>query len=104
MVTLPKADEPALIVSDELTLSKVTVPLLWVMPLGLYLTTFIICFDHERWYARQWVAGAAVLVLCLATGVDQLITAGANVSLSFIIELTLYFAAMFLLCMVCHGE
>ena len=67
------------------------VPLLWVMPLGLYLTTFIICFDHERWYARQWVAGAAVVVLCLATGIDQLITAGAKVSLSFIVELASVF-------------
>lgn len=28
------------------------IPFLWVVPLSLYLLTFIICFEHERWYAR----------------------------------------------------
>ena len=28
------------------------VPFLWVIPLGLYLLSFVICFDHERWYRR----------------------------------------------------
>lgn len=28
------------------------IPFLWVAPLALYLLTFIICFEHERWYAR----------------------------------------------------
>ena len=28
------------------------VPFLWVIPLALYLITFIIAFDHPRWYRR----------------------------------------------------
>ena len=80
------------------------IPFLWVMPLSLYLLTFIISFDHERWYRRQFFALGAVLTLLLVTGVDQLITTGANVSFSFVVELALYFAALFFLCMVCHGE
>ena len=31
-------------------------PFLWVMPLSLYLLSFIISFDHERWYRRQFFA------------------------------------------------
>ncbi len=80
------------------------IPFLWVMPLSLYLLTFIISFDHERWYRRQFFALAAVASLCLVTAVDQLITTGANVSFSFVVELAIYFAALFFLCMVCHGE
>ena len=29
------------------------VPFLWIVPLSLYLLTFILCFDHERWYSRR---------------------------------------------------
>ena len=29
-----------------------SIPFLWVMPLSLYLLSFIIAFDHERWYRR----------------------------------------------------
>ena len=43
------------------------VPLLWVMPLALYLLSFIICFDHPRWYIRWlWAAGAAVELVGVA--------------------------------------
>jgi len=80
------------------------IPFLWVMPLSLYLLTFIICFDHERWYKRRLVALGAIVTLCLVTAVDQLITTGAHMSFSFTVELTLYFAALFFLCTVCHGE
>ncbi len=38
--------------TNQLCQEVTTVPFLWVVPLALYLTTFIICFDHERWYHR----------------------------------------------------
>src|SRR5208282_6629524 len=28
------------------------IPFLWILPLALYLLSFIICFDSERWYRR----------------------------------------------------
>lgn len=38
-----------------------TVPFLWVLPLSLYLLTFIISFDHARWYYRPvWVPLAMI--------------------------------------------
>jgi hypothetical protein len=44
--------------------------LLWVLPLALYLLSFILCFDHPRWYRREifhplFVLG--ILVLCAST-------------------------------------
>ena len=80
------------------------IPFLWVLPLSLYLLSFIICFDHERWYWRRAYALAAVFLLCGVAAVDQLITTGSGVAFSFSQELTLYFLALFAICMVCHGE
>jgi hypothetical protein len=90
------------------------VPLLWVVPLALYLLTFIVCFDHERWYRRgPYSAIAAVLLFLSAGGADWLSDVipalvpsidAKSFTLSFIQERILYFATMVMVCMVCHGE
>jgi hypothetical protein len=42
-------------------------PFLWVIPLSLYLLSFIISLDHERWYVRPFFAIAGmILVFCAA--------------------------------------
>ena len=38
--------------TNQLTLDVAVVPFLWVLPLSLYLLSFIFCFDHDRWYVR----------------------------------------------------
>ncbi len=90
------------------------VPMLWVVPLALYLLTFIIAFDHERWYRRgPYLAIAAVLLFLSAGGADWFSDAipalipsidAKTFGLDFIQERILYFATMFTVCMVCHGE
>jgi hypothetical protein len=77
------------------------VPMLWVLPLALYLLSFIICFDHARWYVRPVWAGAAVVALLGAAANDLL---HSDTPLSLVEELLLYFAMLFFVCMVCHGE
>jgi len=80
------------------------IPFLWVAPLGLYLLSFIICFDHPSWYWRRPYAVVALASLGGVIVVDQLITGGSGLAFTFWQELTLHFAALFFLCMVCHGE
>jgi hypothetical protein len=80
------------------------IPFLWVAPLGLYLLSFIICFDHPGWYWRRPYAAVALASLFGVIVVDQLITGGSGLAFTFWQELTLHFAALFFLCMVCHGE
>jgi hypothetical protein len=41
-------------------------PFLWVVPLSLYLLSFIISFDHERWYIRPFFAVAGLLFVYLS--------------------------------------
>lgn len=75
------------------------VPLLWILPLGIYLLTFILCFEHSRWYARNWFHAALPLAIGAAT---FLLYNGALGSIT--IQILLYLAVLFVLCMICHGE
>ncbi len=73
-----------------------TVPFLWIIPLALYLVTFIICFDHPRWYIRELWCGLCVAAIFTLVVLD--------LDLGLIQNLVLHFGTMFLICMVCHGE
>ncbi|MCX6868113.1 MAG: fused MFS/spermidine synthase [Verrucomicrobia bacterium] len=77
------------------------IPFLWVVPLALYLVTFIICFDHPRWYRRALLAVPAMLAIILTSGLHEIFP---DWTPGFVVELVIYFSAMFLICMVCHGE
>ena len=74
-------------------------PFLWVLPLCLYLISFIVCFEYSRFYRRgpfhalfALTAVAACSVL-LESAITPLFT-----------ELIVFLAVMFSCCMVCHGE
>ena len=82
-------------------------PFLWVAPLSLYLLTFIIAFDHERWYVRPVVcalAAASLLAVADRAGIDDFLNAVFDHDMNYVDELAIYFVAMFLVCLVCHGE
>ncbi len=102
-VALPAAASLMLLATTNHVCQNIAVvPFLWVVPLTLYLLSFIICFDHQRWYVRGLWATAAVLALVAAAGNEEF--NWFNYRLSTVQELSLYFAAMFFTCMVCHGE
>jgi len=75
------------------------IPLLWVLPLSLYLLSFIICFDNPRWYSRHWYGRGLVVAAFLATTVSHL-----SGSVPVVVEVGAYFVLLLLACMVCHGE
>jgi hypothetical protein len=85
--------------TNQLCQEVTSVPFLWVLPLSLYLFTFIICFDHERWYHRNaFVVLLAVAVLLACYAMFQ------GNDLSIWQQLAIYSATLFVCCMVCHGE
>ncbi len=85
--------------TNQVCLDVAAVPFLWVMPLTLYLMTFILCFDSERWYTRKWFAIAAAVSI---GGVCTIMMRGIGNVL--IAEVLIYFAGLFFCTMVCHGE
>jgi hypothetical protein len=75
------------------------IPFLWVLPLALYLLSFIICFDNPRWYVRL----PFMLALMAAWGgICWALFKGPAVSIQR--QLSIYSAGLFICCMVCHGE
>ena len=85
-----------LAVTNHITQNISSVPFLWVLPLALYLVSFILAFDHPRWYVRPlFVALLIVLLPAMAYYVP---------SLALRIAAPVYLAGLFVACMFCHGE
>lgn len=89
--------------TDQLCVDVAVVPFLWVLPLTLYLVSFILCFHSPRWRQRIYWATAWAMAVSLAVPVMAL---GRNLqgNLPMAGQIAVY--AFLLLCgaMVCHGE
>ncbi|MCH7727162.1 MAG: fused MFS/spermidine synthase [Planctomycetes bacterium] len=88
-----------LAVTNHACQDMAVIPFLWVVPLSLYLLSFIICFDNEKWYSRGSFAGLTAVVL---VGISVVIMFGWQANL--FVDVGWHFLALFLLCMICHGE
>jgi len=88
-----------LAVTNLLSQDIAVVPLLWVVPLALYLLTFILCFEHPRWYHQTLFV---TLLALLVTAVSVVLTSRANPGL--LEQLLIYGSLLFVFCMLCHGE
>ena len=91
------------------TLAVVLPFAMWVVPLSLYLLTFIICFDQSRWYVRPLWALPAIIGITTVMGGDHMLNwlverYEHHGILTFSNELFIHFGTMFCICMVCHGE
>ena len=85
--------------TNQLCQEITAVPFLWVLPLALYLLTFIICFDHERWYNRH------LFLVLLALGVlGACFALHMGTGLELWKQVSIYSSTMWICCMVCHGE
>jgi len=61
-----------LAVTNHLTQNVAAIPFLWVLPLSLYLLSFILCFDSDRWYKRWlFVRLGAVALPAMAYAISQ---------------------------------
>lgn len=87
-------------VTNHISQNVATIPLLWIIPLILYLLSFIIAFSHERWHPRWLVLGLAVLGLMGAA--YQLYRGDLGVPIPRVIGV--YCGALFAICLLCHSE
>jgi hypothetical protein len=89
-----------LAVSNHICQNIASIPLLWILPLTIYLLTFILCFDSTRWYRREIFIpmGAAGLGVMAYTLADR------DLVLMLELHIGVFSAGLFLACMFCHGE
>ena len=99
--------------TSRITQDIAPIPMLWVIPLSLYLITFIICFGG--FYRRDWILPLALIAFALHTFVTlrygwpdlgfEKKMFGQEISVSGItVGLVLASSAFFLLVMLLHGE
>jgi hypothetical protein len=88
-----------LAVTNELCQEVASVPFLWMLPLVLYLLSFIICFDRPHWYQRRWFL-PVTLVVTLAV----LVTAAIGLRVKVPVHIASFGAFLFFFCLTCHGE
>jgi spermidine synthase len=89
-----------LAITNHLSQNIAAVPLLWVVPLSLYLLSLILCFESERWYRRSFFL--RLLAVALAGMTYALAPEFANAGPS--LQIPLFCIGLFVCCMVCHGE
>lgn len=95
-----------LAVTSHITQNVASVPFIWIVPLVLYLLSFILVFDvggtraRSGWYARAW--GLPVLFV-LMLGMSWFLYDNLGV-MDIRTSIALYSAGLFAACMFCHGE
>ena len=127
--------------TNHVSIDVTPMPFLWVVPLALYLVTFIVAFDHPRWY---WPTAFAIFTLLTVYLVGMAFYAGQShletknygvpgklvhqiakgvyefekwrgvpeeklldtdrIAIGFLTYAAMNFAALFGICMLCHGE
>ncbi len=86
-----------LTLTRQLTADVAPVPFLWVLPLAIYLLSFILCFDAPRYYVRPLFLSALPVSFF---AIDRALAADLGIPAL----VTIICASLFVFCMVCHGE
>jgi len=94
---LPACASSLLLATTNLLCQEViSLPLLWVVPLSVYLLSFVLCFDHPRWYRRDVFNSffaLGIFLFCVA------MIYALRTTQVIVLPILLFVA-----CMICHGE
>lgn len=85
--------------TNAMTQNVAPMPFLWVLPLALYLITFIVAFNNPRWYIRWYWFAFFVLSALMA-----LMMQAVGSQFDFVSQVLMYSFILFAACMICHGE
>lgn len=90
-------------VTNQITQNIASIPFLWIVPLSMYLLSFVICFEGRSgrgWYERRfWMTPGM-----LATGAMAWVLFADHSNLSARLALPIFTVGILFGCVVCHGE
>jgi spermidine synthase len=89
-----------LAVTNHLTQNVASVPLLWLVPLTIYLATFVIAFEGKGLYRTEWIWS---FLLAWLVGMAWLLV-DADFHYDLPVQLGIFLPGLFLGCLFCHGE
>jgi SAM-dependent methyltransferase len=103
-----------LAITNHLSQNVAAIPFLWVVPLSIYLLSFILCFEGEGWYRRNpYLQLLAVALGSMAYTLNDTLDKTTSLKLpglgdihipAVFILIVLFSLGLFTCCMVCHGE
>jgi SAM-dependent methyltransferase len=103
-----------LAITNHLSQNVAAIPFLWVLPLSIYLLSFILCFEGEGWYRRNpYLQVLAVALGSMALTMNETLDKNTNLKVpglgdihipAVFILIVLFSLGLFSICMVCHGE
>ena len=89
-----------LAIANYLGQQVAAMPFLWVVPMAVYLLSFILCFEADGWYRPalfRWLMPVAWIAIASRMALE-----GSAGGLEW--EIPVFSAALFICCMFCHGE
>jgi hypothetical protein len=85
--------------TTAITTDLPSIPLFWVLPLALYLLSFVLVFARRPWVSREWLVRRQPLLM-----VGALVPAVSKTKFPLSVELPVCLLALFVTALVCHGE
>lgn len=86
-------------VTNQVSQEVAVIPFLWILPLAVYLLSFILAFSDSHWYERRiyslLFSVASLAMLWALTHAE---------TLNVLVQIFIYNILLFLACMICHGE
>jgi hypothetical protein len=87
-------------VTSHLTINIAAIPLLWMLPLAVYLLTFILAFERPTFYRRGLIVRLLVVMLAsLGYAISK-----TDVTLPIGVAILFFLAEAFIACLFCHAE
>lgn len=86
-------------VTTELTSDVPAIPLFWVLPLALYLISFILVFARRQRISREWMIRRLPFLI-----LASLIPTVSQTKFPLVLLLLMYLTVLFAVAIVCHGE
>lgn len=99
-IALPACSSALLLaITNHITQNIAAVPFLWIIPLSLYMLSFILCFGSCLYHRMVFLRLLGVFLGCMAYGLSPSLS-----SLPLWILISLFCVGLFSCCMFCHGE
>ncbi len=86
-------------VTNQVSQEVAVIPFLWIVPLAIYLLSFILSFSDSRFYERRTYT---LLFSLISLAMLWVLTRAE--SLNVLVQIAIYNLLLFLACMICHGE
>lgn len=89
-----------LAITNHLSQNVAAIPFLWVLPLSIYLLTFILCFEGDWYWRNPYLQLLAVALGSMAYLLGPTMMENPRI----ILFIPLFSIGLFFCCMTCHGE